>query len=44
MARVGEDVDRQCPRASRSLAQNVEQVAGGSGSADTYHRTRDARC
>jgi hypothetical protein len=40
MERVGEDVIQRCSRASRSLVQNIEQVAGGSNLVGTYHRTR----
>jgi hypothetical protein len=44
MAQVSEDIVRQCYRASTSLVQNVEQVAGGSDLAGTYHRTRGEQC
>jgi hypothetical protein len=37
MVRVGEDVVQRCSRASRSLVQNIEQVAGGSSLVGTYH-------
>jgi hypothetical protein len=43
MARVGEDVVRRCSSASRSLAQNVEQVVGGSSFVGTYHRASGVR-